>query len=50
LEELALGSENAHLLHGWRYEIFGRDAELLITGKLKLSLNPISKQVVFEEI
>lgn len=48
LEELAQGKDTP-VLHGWRYEIFGRKAELLMGGKLKMSLSPKTKQVVFEE-
>ena len=47
LETIALGGTDANPLNGWRYDIFGRDAELLIAGKLKMSLNPENKQVVF---
>lgn len=51
LEALALGEiiddNSANSLHGWRYDIFGQDAELLIAGKLKMSLNPENKQVIF---
>lgn len=44
LEEIALGNNP---LAGWRMDIFGNDADLLVAGKLKLSLNPENKQVVF---
>jgi ribonuclease D len=44
LEEIALGNNP---LSGWRMDIFGNDADLLVAGKLKLSLNPENKQVIF---
>lgn len=49
LEDLALGKADAPILQGWRYEIFGHKAQLLMQGKLKMSLSPKNKQVVFEE-
>jgi ribonuclease D len=50
LETLALGETETPALHGWRYDIFGRAAELLLSGRLKLSVNGKNKQVVFEEV
>lgn len=50
LEAIALGKNETNVLQGWRYDVFGREAQLLIAGKLKLSLNPKTKQVVFEEV
>jgi ribonuclease D len=50
LEAIALGKSETAVLQGWRYDVFGRKAQLLIEGKLKLSLNPKTKQVVFEEV
>lgn len=50
LEAIALGKSEIAVLQGWRYDVFGRKAQLLIEGKLKLSLNPKTKQVVFEEV
>ncbi len=50
LESIALGKTESPALSGWRYDIFGQKAKSLMEGKLKLSLNPRSKQVVFEEI
>ncbi len=50
LEALALGKTDIMVLQGWRNDVFGREAKLLIEGKLKLSLNPKTKQVVFEEV
>ena len=48
LEALALGVECA-LTSGWRYDVFGKSAEALMTGKLKISLDPKKKSVVLEE-
>lgn len=48
LEAIALGKTDTPAMQGWRYEIFGQQAEKLIQGKLKLSLNARNKQVVFE--
>jgi ribonuclease D len=50
LEAIALGKTDTPAMQGWRYEIFGQKAEALLQGRLKLSLNPKNKQVVFEEI
>lgn len=50
LEGIALGKTEITVLQGWRYDVFGRKAQLLIEGKLKLSLNAKTKQVVFEEV
>lgn len=49
LEALALGNTEGPILQGWRYDIFGKKAQALMEGKLKLSLNPKNKSVVFEE-
>lgn len=49
LEAIALGQADAAPLHGWRYDIFGKKAAALMQGKLKLSLNPKSGKVIFEE-
>lgn len=49
LEAIALG-EDTPVLTGWRYDIFGKKAVALVEGRLKLSLNPKNKQVVFEEV
>lgn len=39
LEALAQGeAENMKIMKGWRYEIFGREAEALIKGELSLTL------------
>lgn len=48
LESLAMGQESA-LNQGWRYDVFGKSAEALIKGKLKISLDPKTKQVALEE-
>ncbi len=49
LEAVALGKTETIILQGWRYDVFGRKAKLLIEGKLKMSLNTKTKQVIFEE-
>ena len=49
LEAIALGKTDTPALQGWRFEIFGQQAAALMEGRLKLSLNPKNKQVVFEE-
>ncbi len=49
LESLALGAESP-LTSGWRYDVFGKSAEALIEGKLKISLDPKKKSVVLEEV
>lgn len=50
LETLALGKADTQVLNGWRYDVFGREAQLLIEGKLKLYLNGKTKKIVFEEV
>lgn len=50
LQEIALGSSDCQALSGWRGDVFGQKALALMQGKLKLSLNPKNKQVVFEEV
>jgi ribonuclease D len=49
LEAIALGKTETPALSGWRYDIFGKPAQALMQGKLKLSLNSKDKQVMFEE-
>lgn len=49
IEALALGRSDIPIMHGWRYDVFGKKAQALMQGKLKLSLNARNKQVVFEE-
>ena len=50
LEAIALGHEETPALSGWRYDIFGKPATLLMKGKLKLSLDAKTKKVAFEDI
>ena len=50
IEAIALGKTETPAMQGWRYEIFGQNAESLMKGKLKLSLNPKNKQVVLEDV
>ena len=38
LEDLAGGAEDGPLLHGWRWELFGADAQRLLRGELALTL------------
>jgi ribonuclease D len=49
LEAIALSRSDTAVLHGWRYDVFGQKAQALMQGRLKLSLNPRHRQVVFEE-
>ncbi len=49
IEGIALGRSETPALAGWRYDVFGQKAQALLQGKLKLSLNPKTKQVVFED-
>lgn len=49
LEAIALGSDETPALSGWRFDIFGRQAQLLMQGKLKLSLGGKGSRVVLEE-
>ncbi|NBO18144.1 MAG: ribonuclease D [Proteobacteria bacterium] len=49
LQDIALGKTDCQALQGWRGDVFGQKAVALMQGKLKLSLNPKNKQVVFEE-
>ncbi|MGB0959628.1 MAG: ribonuclease D [Halocynthiibacter sp.] len=37
LDALATGDKTVPALHGWRYEVFGRDAERLCNGEIALS-------------
>lgn len=37
IERLAAGEDDSPLLHGWRYEVFGRDAEALMAGRLAIA-------------
>ena len=47
LEDLALGKNP---FTGWRQDIFGKDGELLLQGKLKISLAPATNKAVFERV
>jgi ribonuclease D len=38
IDRLAAGKRDVHVMHGWRNEIFGKDALALIEGRLALSL------------
>lgn len=43
LENLVRGKlkfEDSHISHGWRYEVFGRDAQALLDGKLQARVAP----------
>jgi ribonuclease D len=48
LEIIAM-KQDAPALHGWRYDIFGKKAQALMDGKLKLSLDPKYGKVRMEE-
>jgi len=50
IEAIALGKPETPALQGWRYEIFGKNAEALMNGKLRLSLNAKNKQILFEDV
>jgi ribonuclease D len=50
IEAIALGKTETPVLSGWRYDVFGKPAQALMQGRLKLSLNAKNKQVVFEEV
>ena len=41
-------SKNLPLMQGWRYEIFGHDAEELCRGNLSLTYNPVKKDIEFK--
>lgn len=51
IEWLASGNrDQSHpVLHGWRFELFGKQALALIDGKVKLSLEPESGNLLIEE-
>jgi ribonuclease D len=43
LENIVRGKikfEDSHIGHGWRYEMFGRDAQALLQGKLQARVSP----------
>jgi ribonuclease D len=39
IDRLAAGKRDLHVLHGWRNEIFGKDAVALIEGRVALALD-----------
>jgi ribonuclease D len=39
IDRLAAGKRDLHVLHGWRNEIFGRDAVALLEGQVALALD-----------
>jgi ribonuclease D len=39
IDRLAAGKRDLHVLHGWRNEIFGKDAVALLEGRVALSLD-----------
>jgi ribonuclease D len=39
IDRLAAGKRDLHVLHGWRNEIFGRDAVALLEGRVALALD-----------
>lgn len=41
---------STHALSGWRYEVFGQDAQLLCRGKLAISYNPTKKCIDVNKI
>lgn len=54
LELLARGkltpeeSSSHHLMHGWRFDIFGQHAVKMLQGKLAIKLHPHTGDVIFE--
>jgi ribonuclease D len=46
IDRLAAGKRDVHVLHGWRNEIFGRDAVALLEGRLALSLKGDHAQLI----
>jgi ribonuclease D len=39
IDRLAAGKRDLHVLHGWRNEVFGKDAVALLEGRVALSLD-----------
>ena len=39
IDRLAAGKRDLHVLHGWRNEIFGKDAVALLEGRVALALD-----------
>jgi len=46
IDRLAAGKRDVHVLHGWRNEIFGKDALALIEGRVALSLQGDHAQLI----
>src|SRR6476620_6870338 len=46
IDRLAAGKRDLHVLHGWRNEIFGKDALALIEGRVALSLKGDHAQLI----
>jgi ribonuclease D len=46
IDRLAAGKRDVHVLHGWRNEIFGKDALDLIEGRVALSLQGDHAQLI----
>jgi ribonuclease D len=46
IDRLAAGKRDVHVLHGWRNEIFGKDAVALLEGRLALSLKGDDAQLI----
>ena len=46
IDRLAAGKRDVHVLHGWRNEIFGKDAVALLEGRLALSLKGDQAQLI----
>jgi ribonuclease D len=46
IDRLAAGKRDVHVLHGWRNDIFGKDALALIEGRVALSLQGDHAQLI----
>jgi ribonuclease D len=46
LDDIAAGTGGDHVFHGWRAEVFGKDAKDLCDGKVALSANGSSVKIV----
>ena len=46
LDDIAAGTGGDHVFHGWRSEVFGKDAKELCDGKVALSANGSSVKIV----
>lgn len=42
--------QNTSTLKGWRFEVFGADAQKLCRGKLAISYNPAKKRIDVKEV